>query len=184
MKIALIGGETAHDSPLVAFAQEDGHEIVGADDTGADAIWWLGAATDEPDSATLAMVERQVGQEGRPYLGCEAGHSGLALALGGACDARLEEGAREVMLTEVGATGVLLDGVAEPMRLSGGPDRCISRLPDGARCLATSERCPVEAMIWGTRAFSTHAVLGAAGGFDEAAAERIYINWYQAAAKA
>lgn len=184
MKIALIGGEAARSNPLASFARDDGHDLVDGDTMDAEAIWWLGAAADDRDAAALATIRDRVGRDGIAFLACGAGHLGLALALGGACDGKLETGPRQVLLTEAGAGGVLMDGVAEPLRVSGGPARQISRLPEGARCLATSQACPVEAMLFGTRAFSTHAALGTSGGYDEAAAERIYINWFQAAARA
>lgn len=184
MRIVLLGSDDVRSHPLVAIARDDGHEFVEGSAPDGEAIWWLGDGAGDPDREAVAAVAKGVGDAGLPFLGCGTGQLALAEALGGACEGTVGQGARTVLLTEAGATGVLLDGVAEPVRLSGGPAKQVTRLPDGARCMASSDLCDVEAMLWGTRAFSTHAPLCATEGFDEVAAERIYINWFQAAARA
>ena len=60
----------------------------------------------------------------------------------------------KVQLTEAGATGVFFDGVPEVFEFLQWHGAEVLQMPAGATCLATSPDCAVQAMRWGTRAFS------------------------------
>lgn len=130
-----------------------------------------------------------------------------------------EIGVMEVQLTEAGADGVLFDGLPERFPALQWHGAEVTRMPPGARCLAISPACAVQAMQWGPRAASAQfhieveadtvrtwseipsyaAALERGLGPDGAArleadcaaeldrfqalAERLYINWLQAAAR-
>ena len=66
-----------------------------------------------------------------------------------------EIGVFDVQLTEAGATGVFFDGVTERFPVLHWHSAEIHKLPQGAQVLATAPACAVQAMRWGTRAFST-----------------------------
>ncbi len=124
-----------------------------------------------------------------------------------------------VRLTGLGAESIFMDDVPDEFPCLQWHGAEVSRLPAGAKVLATSPDCAVQAMSWGPRALSTQfhleveadtvenwaaipayrATLDEAfgpGGADRLAAdcaarmaefntiaERIYINWLQAAAR-
>ena len=153
------------------------------------------------------------------YLGLCLGHQLLACALGGACGkaAVPEIGVLPVQLTEVGAESIFLDDVPEQFPCLQWHGAEVTLLPAGAKVLATSPDCAVQAMSWGPRALSMQFHVEAdtvrnwveipeyrkalddtfgLGGSDSLAAdcaarmaefntiaERIYINWLQAAAR-
>ena len=65
-----------------------------------------------------------------------------------------EIGILDVQLTEDGASGVWLDGLPEVFKCLQWHSAEVTALPDGAQVLATSPACAVQAMKWGTRAYS------------------------------
>ena len=219
------------------FLTEDGHswDTVELDEmetlpdiAGYDALWVMGGPMDvwqEDEYPWLrdekSFIRNAVEELGLPYLGFCLGHQLLADSLGGAVGkARSPEvGVMEVQLTEHGATGVFFDALDARFACLQWHSAEVSRLPSGAQVLATSPDCAVQAMRWGTRAYSVQfhveveadtveswsgipeyaasleAALGqgamrrlsadcAARAEEFAAiAERIYINWMQAAAR-
>jgi GMP synthase-like glutamine amidotransferase len=227
-----------HPGVLRRFLAEDGHRwtAVELDEgealpglEGVDALWVMGGPMDVWEEAAhpwlraeKAFIREAVAERGLPFLGLCLGHQLLAEALGGACGraAKAEVGVMDVALTAAGAESILFDGL--PERFDGlqwhGAE--VTRPPEGARVLATSPLCAVQAMQWGPRAFSAQfhveiepdtvdnwlaipayaealrTALGpegpdllraaAAARMDEltARAERVYINWMQAAAQA
>ena len=152
--------------------EEDGHDWVPAhldegDDLpgieGFDALWVMGGPMDvwEEDAhpwlgPEKALIHEAVEERGLPYLGLCLGHQLLACALGGeVAKGTPEIGVMPVLLTELGAEGIYFDGVESPLMALQWHGAEVTRLPEGARVLATSPACAVQAMSWGTRAFST-----------------------------
>ena len=238
MKILVLQhADTEHPGAFRRFLEEDGHDWVpvelDAGETppaldGFDALWVMGGPMDtwEEDKHPWLRAEKDLIREavegrGMPFMGVCLGHQLLACALGGDC-ARAgvpEIGVLPVQLTELGAESIFLDDVPESFPCLQWHGAEVTRLPEGARVLATSPDCAVQAMAWGPRAFSTQFhveveddtvpnwaaipaysdaldnVFGPGGAerlkADCAArmaefntvAERIYINWLQAAAR-
>jgi GMP synthase-like glutamine amidotransferase len=60
----------------------------------------------------------------------------------------------DVQLTEEGATGILFDDLPEIFPCLQWHGAEVKQMPAGAKCLATSPLCPVQAMSWGPRAYS------------------------------
>lgn len=194
-----------------------------------DALWVLGGPMDVWQeeqfpwlSAEKAVIKDAVEGRGMPFLGLCLGHQLLAEALGGtvAPSKTPEIGILDVQLTELGASGVFLDGVPDQFACLQWHSAEVTQMPAGAECLATSPACPVQAMKWGPRAYSVQfhveveertvadwaaipeyaQALTEALGADavdrlaadtaarlpafNAIAERMYINWLQAAAQA
>ena len=80
----------------------------------------------------------------------------LADALGGSVgpSETPEIGVMDVQMTEEGASGVILDGLPEVFPCLQWHSAEVKQMPAGATCLATSPACAVQAMKWGTRAYS------------------------------
>ena len=60
-----------------------------------------------------------------------------------------------VQLTEAGATGIIFDDLPDTFPFLQWHGAEVKRMPAGATCLATSPDCAVQAMNWGSRAYST-----------------------------
>ena len=170
--LVLQHAEVEHPGVFRRFLAEDGHawdaveldrgEALPALD-GYDALWALGGPMDvwqEDEHPWLAgekaLIRDAVAERGLPFLGLCLGHQLLAEALGGevAPSRTPEIGVMDVQLTEVGATGVLFDGLPERFAVLQWHSSEVTRMPPGAECLATSPDCTVQAMRWGTRAYS------------------------------
>ncbi|MBX2824751.1 MAG: type 1 glutamine amidotransferase [Gammaproteobacteria bacterium] len=127
-----------------------------------DGLWVLGGPMDvwqEAEhpwlKAEKAYIREAVEERGMSYLGLCLGHQLLAEALGGSVGpGEPEIGVCDVQMTEVGATGILLDGLPEIFSTLQWHSAEVKALPAGAQVLATSERCAVQAMQWGPRAYS------------------------------
>lgn len=154
------------------FLAEDGHtwDAVELDEDealpeldGYDALWVMGGPMDVWQEeahpwlvAEKAYIRDAVQERGMPFLGLCLGHQLLAEALGGTVGKaeRPEVGVMDVMLTEAGASGVLFDGLPEVFPVLQWHGAEVTTLPPGAQVLATSPDCAVQAMKWGTRAYS------------------------------
>lgn len=162
-----------HPAVFREFLREDGHtwDAIELDEgealpdsmEGYDALWVLGGPMDtwQEDEhpwlkAEKAFIREAVEGQGVPYLGLCLGHQLLADALGGAVGPSKtpEIGVLDVQLTEAGASGVFFDGLPEVFPALQWHSAEVTALPEGAQVLATSPACPVQAMKWGTRAYS------------------------------
>jgi len=238
MKILVLQhAATEHPGAFRRFLAEDGHEWVPVElDAGEQppaldgfgALWVMGGPMDVWQeeahpwlAGEKALIRDAVEERGMPFLGLCLGHQLLACALGGDCGkaAVPEIGVLPVQLTEMGADSIFLDDLPEMFHCLQWHGAEVTRLPEGAKVLATSPDCAVQAMSWGPRALSTQfhleveadtvanwaaiAEYRAAlddvfgpGGADRmkadcaarmtdfnTMAERVYINWLQAAAR-
>ena len=170
--LVLQHAECEHPGSFRDFLAEDGHDWTAVElDAGEklpsldgfDALWVLGGPMDvwqEEEHPWLkdekAFIQEAVEGRGLPYLGLCLGHQLLAEALGGKCGPSdtPEIGILDVQLTEEGASGVFLDGLPEKFKTLQWHSAEIKQMPAGAKCLATSPACAVQAMSWGPRAHS------------------------------
>ncbi len=160
-----------HPGTLRHFLAEDGHEWqpVHLNEgeappplDGFEALWVMGGPMDVWEeaehpwlAAEKALIREAVAERGMPFLGLCLGHQLLAEALGGRCRKGTPEiGVMDVSLTEEGAGSVYFDGIDSPLRALQWHGAEVEALPEGARVLATSPACAVQAMAWGTRAVS------------------------------
>ena len=161
-----------HPGIFRTFLNEDGHEWfpVHLDEgqippslDGFDALWVMGGPMDvwEEEKHSWLCNEKElirdaVEKRGMPFLGLCLGHQLLAEALGGRCGRaeRAEIGVQKVELTDEGVTGVIFDGMPEVITCLQWHGTEVKKMPAGARCLATSPDCTVQAMSWGPRAYS------------------------------
>lgn len=154
------------------FLQEDGHSWDAVeldkgqelpDHDSYDALWVMGGPQDVWQEDLYpwlvkekAFIRKAVEELGKPYFGLCLGHQLLADALGGEVgeSRKPEIGVLEVQLTEIGAMGVFFDDIPERINCLQWHSAEVTKMPAGAQCLATSPDCAVQAMKWGTRAYS------------------------------
>ena len=92
-----------------------------------------------------------------PFLGACYGIGTLGIHQGGLVDRRWPEpvGPLAVRLTPDGEVDPLFAGVPTAFAAYGGHKEALSRLPQGAVSLATSEACPVQAFRVGRHVYAT-----------------------------
>ncbi|MEM6482870.1 MAG: type 1 glutamine amidotransferase [Pseudomonadota bacterium] len=161
-----------HPGIFRSFLKEDGHswQAVELDEGEAlpalddfDALWVMGGPMDtwQEDAHPWLREEKQFIREAVrdrkiPYLGFCLGHQLLADALGGAVgpSETPEIGIMDVQLTSEGASNAIFQGLPVRFNCLQWHSAEVSSLPDGARVLASSSACAVQAMSWGEHAFS------------------------------
>ncbi|MGH6918530.1 MAG: type 1 glutamine amidotransferase, partial [Geminicoccaceae bacterium] len=126
-----------------------------------DALWVMGGPMDvwqEAEHPWLvaekAAIREAVVDRAMPYLGICLGHQLLADALGGVVRpaARPEVGVFEIALTPAGIRHALLDGLPQRPRVLQWHAAEVIEPPAGAKVLASSRDCCVQAIAVGERA--------------------------------
>ena len=164
--------EPEHPGIFRRFLAEDGHEWMPVELNageppppldGFDALWVMGGPMDvwQEDAhpwlrEEKALIREAVEERGLPFLGLCLGHQLLAEALGGRVEKSKtpEIGVLPVHQTEEGAASIILDGLPIVFDCLQWHSAEVTAIPAGAKVLATSPDCAVQAMQWGTRAFS------------------------------
>jgi len=131
--------------------------------SGYDGLWVMGGPMDvweEADHpwfvAEKAAIHEAVRDRRLPFFGLCLGHQLLAESLGGAVGKAEtpEIGVLEVELTPDGRESPFYEGLAERGKCLQWHGAEVTRPPEGARVLAASPACRVQALSVGERAFS------------------------------
>lgn len=156
--------------------ERDGHKLVARvapDEIGdvdldhVDGLWVLGGPMQVWQENELPWLAREIEVIGEavllrrlPYFGICLGHQLLAHVLGGKVSQAKET---EVGLVQVSKHGdpLMFGDASEMFQCFQWHSAEVSRIPQGAEILATSERCGVQAMSWNGTASSVqfHAEL-------------------------
>ena len=128
-----------------------------------DALWVMGGPMDVWQEAAhpwlkpeKALIKEAVQIRKMPFLGLCLGHQLLAEALGGRVGKSNvpEVGVMEVSLTAEGAEAPIFADLPQQFQCLQWHSAEVTAMPAGAFCLAASAACDVQAMQWGTHAFS------------------------------
>ncbi|MEO0891571.1 MAG: type 1 glutamine amidotransferase [Pseudomonadota bacterium] len=141
-----------------AIELDEGEALPGLD--GYDALWVMGGPMDvwQEDQhpwlkAEKAIIREAVLDQEMPFLGLCLGHQLLAEALGGKVGPSKvpEIGVMDVQVTDGGA---LFDGMPATIECLQWHSAEVTELPVGARVLASSPACAVQAMAWKDHAYA------------------------------
>ncbi len=144
-----------------AIELDEGDEI--PDLSGFDALVVMGGPMDvwqEEEHAWLAQekaaIRHAVVDLQMPYLGLCLGHQLLAEALGGTVgpSKQPEIGIMEVELNEAGLNSPFLKGLRRTQKCLQWHSAEVTTAPDCAQVLASSTACKVQALSYGSHAFS------------------------------
>jgi GMP synthase-like glutamine amidotransferase len=141
---------------------DEGEPVPGAEALARyDALWVMGGPMDvwEEEAHPWLVPEKALVHEavtcGMPFFGLCFGHQILAEAMGGRCAPGIPEvGVMNVALTEAGRAGPHLAGLPDPLTTLQWHGAEVAEAPPGARVLAASPACAVQAMAMGRTAFS------------------------------
>lgn len=114
-------------------------------------------ADQQRGEARLRDLARQVLEADFPFLGACYGIGTLGSLPGGVVDRTYGEpiGPMRIDLNEAGREDPLFTGLSPSFDAFLGHKEAVTRLPWGARALASSATCPVQAMRIGTRVYAT-----------------------------
>jgi GMP synthase-like glutamine amidotransferase len=161
-----------HPGQLRTYLKADGAElcIVELDQNGIipdldpfDALWVMGGPMDvwEVQKYPWLLPEKEairrwVCELQRPFLGVCLGHQLLADVLGGKCELQQssEIGISEIELTDHGKNDPLFAGMPSRQKVLQWHSVNVIRAPEGARTLAASRHCAIQAMSFGRCAWS------------------------------
>ncbi len=170
--LVLQHADIEHPGIFRKFLKEDGHSWhschLNNGDTipsinNYDALWVLGGPMDTWEEEKYPwlidekkFIKEAVQEKGIPFLGLCLGHQLLSEALGSKCGPakKSEIGVMNVQLTEDGKAGILFDGFPDEFKCLQWHGAEVQSLPLGSKCLARSRDCQIQAMSWGTRAYS------------------------------
>lgn len=167
--VVLQHADAEHPGYLRTLLARDGHsmEVVNLHRgaalpglEGVDAVWAMGGPMDvwQEDLFPWLIAEKRfireaVAERGIPFLGVCLGHQLLASALGGTVGkGGTEVGVLPVTLTEGGARSQFFDQIDSPLSALQWHGAEVKSVPEGARVLAASQVCPVQAFAWGPAA--------------------------------
>lgn len=163
--------DSEHPGSLRQFLAEDGHEMRAVNLHHGEALppleevevlWVMGGPMNvwqEDQFPWLAEEKRfiraAIVERGLPFLGVCLGHQLLADALGGKVGkGGTEVGVLPVSYTEAGMDSLFFDGIEGPIPALQWHGAEVQTPPEGARILATSPACAVQALQWGPRALA------------------------------
>ncbi|MEO0773810.1 MAG: type 1 glutamine amidotransferase [Pseudomonadota bacterium] len=141
-----------------AVELDEGEPLPGLE--GYDALWVMGGPMDvwqEDQHPWLkdekAIIREAVQERAMPFLGLCLGHQLLAEALGGKVGPSItpEIGVLEVNITK---PDPLFAGMPDTLECLQWHSAEVTEMPQGARVLASSPACAVQAMAWKTHAFA------------------------------